>query len=48
MSDTMVAFLKIALSSCFISIIELEAARDIPKRDIATYFSPLNRMDKEV
>jgi len=48
MSDIIVVFLKIALSSCFTSIIELDSARDRPRRDIADYFSPLNRMNKEV
>jgi hypothetical protein len=48
MSDTIVTFLKIALSSCYTSIIELDSARDRSRRDIATHFSLLNRLNKEV
>jgi len=48
MSDKMGDFLIIALSSYSTSIIELDSARELPKRDIATDFSLLNRINKEV
>jgi len=44
----MALFLNIALSHWFTSIIEPEAARELPGRDFSLYFYLLNRLNKEV